>query len=168
VTNMSKMNWARAGQRTRIAQWGAISIRDEEAWHRDPSPLPISKKEKRRREREKRRRQREARLEELRAEAAKAGQVGWDRTRSNPSKASGVSPSSIGDPCPRCGREMAVCEHDRITDKQLRQPFYYSRWFRCLRGDCRTTLVMPERFKVWNGEQGRRLEAIKEQLTPRA
>jgi hypothetical protein len=73
-------------------------------------------------------------------------------------------------PCPRCGRPMQVREHYRIREKQLRQPYYYSRWFCCRHGDCRTTLVMPEQYK-WNhnqaGEELRRLEAIREQLRPR-
>jgi hypothetical protein len=32
----------------------------------------------------------------------------------------------------------------------LGRPFYYSRWFNCINPDCRTTLIMPERFKVFN------------------
>jgi len=40
--------------------------------------------------------------------------------------------SEDGPPCPRCGRPMQVREHDRIREKQLRQPFYYSRWFQQL------------------------------------
>ena len=37
-----------------------------------------------------------------------------------------------GPACPRCGRPMQVREHDRIREKQLQQPFYYSRWFCCM------------------------------------
>ena len=72
-----------------------------------------------------------------------------------------------GPPCPRCSRPMQVREHDRIREKQLRQPFYYSRWFCCMHNDCRTTLVMRDEFKVWNSDQARRLEAIRQQLRPR-
>jgi hypothetical protein len=30
------------------------------------------------------------------------------------------------------------------------QPFYYTRWFRCTNKGCKTTLVMPERYKMIN------------------
>jgi hypothetical protein len=72
-----------------------------------------------------------------------------------------------GPPCPRCGRHMEVREHDRIRPKQLRKPYYFTRWFNCRHRDCRTTLVMDGRFKIYNGEQARRLQAIREQLRPR-
>ena len=54
-----------------------------------------------------------------------------------------------GDPCPRCGVPMEI-QHNSVGDKHLRQPFYYRRWFRCTNGSCKTTLVMPERYKVIN------------------
>jgi hypothetical protein len=77
-----------------------------------------------------------------------------------------------GPACPRCGRPMQIREHDRIRAKQLRQPFYYSRWFRCMHKGCKTKIVHREEFKVWNdgqeGELARRLEAILEQLKPRS
>jgi hypothetical protein len=47
-----------------------------------------------------------------------------------------------------------------ITDKHERQPFYYSRWFNCTHADCKTTLVMPERYKVFT-------DAGKQQLAER-
>jgi hypothetical protein len=53
-----------------------------------------------------------------------------------------------GDPCPRCGVPMQVRKHHTIGEKQLRQPFYYSQWFCCRNPKCKTTMVMPERFKV--------------------
>lgn len=59
-----------------------------------------------------------------------------------------------GDPCPRCGRPMQIREHKSITEKHRRQPFHYTRWFRCMNPDCRTTLAMPERFKVLAQEDG--------------
>jgi hypothetical protein len=71
-----------------------------------------------------------------------------------------------GPDCPRCGRPMQVREHDRIRAKQLRQPFYYSRWFYCTHKSCRTKTVMFEEFKV-NSEVESRLEAIRQQLRPR-
>jgi hypothetical protein len=61
---------------------------------------------------------------------------------------------------------MQVREHDRIRAKQLRQPFYYSRWFYCTHKSCRTTTVMFDEFKVYS-DQERRLEAIRQQLQPR-
>jgi hypothetical protein len=76
-----------------------------------------------------------------------------------------------GPPCPRCKRAMEVREHDRVREKHLRQPYYYRRWYRCRYADCRTTLVMPPQFIVWNNnpaaQQLRRLTAIREQLRPR-
>ena len=47
-----------------------------------------------------------------------------------------------GDPCPRCGVPMEIHEHNSVGDKQ--------RWFRCTNKSCKTTLVMPERYKVIN------------------
>jgi len=73
-----------------------------------------------------------------------------------------------GPDCRRCGRPMQVREHDRIRPKQLRQPFYYSRWFRCMHKGCKTKIVHREEFKVWNtAEDNPLLEAIREQLRPR-
>jgi hypothetical protein len=59
-----------------------------------------------------------------------------------------------GDPCPRCGRATEIREHPEIGERQLRQPFYYKRWYNCRNDNCRTTLIMPERFKVWNPPAG--------------
>jgi hypothetical protein len=57
---------------------------------------------------------------------------------------------STGDPCPRCGRATEIREHRYITAKELRRPFYYSRWFFCRNPRCKTsTVVLPE-HKVWN------------------
>jgi hypothetical protein len=55
-----------------------------------------------------------------------------------------------GDPCPRCGVPMQIREPDGIGDRQRRQSFYYTRWFCCMNKQCKTTLVMPERYKVAN------------------
>jgi hypothetical protein len=75
-----------------------------------------------------------------------------------------------GDPCPRCGQSTEIREHGEITSKHLRQPYYYTRWFNCINPRCRTTLIMPERYRVWKekqrGQESQRLEAIKEQLAP--
>ena len=67
---------------------------------------------------------------------------------------------------------MEVREHDEVRPKHLRQPYYYSRWFNCRHIECKTTLVMPEKFKVWNdneaARQTRRRAAIHKQLKRRA
>jgi hypothetical protein len=75
--------------------------------------------------------------------------------RQRPYEAKGRNGKTImipgdGDPCPRCGVPTQIREHDGIGDKQLRQPFYYTRWFCCMNQSCKTTQVMPERHKVMN------------------
>ena len=50
-----------------------------------------------------------------------------------------------GDPCPRCGKPMQIREYDGIGEKKLR---HYTRWFCCVNKTCKTTLVMPARYKV--------------------
>ena len=56
-----------------------------------------------------------------------------------------------GPPCRRCKQATEVREHGAITEKHLAQPFYYARWYRCTQSrQCKTTLIMPEEFKVWN------------------
>ncbi len=54
-----------------------------------------------------------------------------------------------GPVCPRCKRPMQIREHRAVTERELRRPFYYSRWYRCMHGDCRTTLVMPDEHRVF-------------------
>jgi len=55
-----------------------------------------------------------------------------------------------GPPCPSCGRPTQVRRHDRIGEKQLRQPFYYVQWFYCTHDDCETTTYHTgDQFKVW-------------------
>jgi hypothetical protein len=87
-----------------------------------------------------------------------------------------------GDPCPRCGKPTEIREHTEIGERELRRPFYYSRWFNCTNKRCKTTLIMPERFKVLNNDASaatrsarsrppdpdleRRLAAVAEQLAP--
>ena len=74
---------------------------------------------------------------------------------------------SSGDPCPRCGRATEIREHRYITAKELRRPFYYSRWFFCRNPRCKTsTIVLPE-YRVSNAvtsEPERRMTAIAGQL----
>jgi hypothetical protein len=58
-----------------------------------------------------------------------------------------------GDPCPRCARPTQIREHVAVTDKQLAKPYYFSRWFVCTNADCKTTLIMAERFRVVNDQE---------------
>ena len=60
-----------------------------------------------------------------------------------------VIPGS-GDPCPRCGRATEIREHRAITNRELRRPFYYARWFYCRNRRCRTTTIVPDRYRVLN------------------
>jgi hypothetical protein len=53
-----------------------------------------------------------------------------------------------GDPCPRCGETMQIREPAGVGDRQQRQLFSYTRWFCCMNKQCKTTLVMPARYKV--------------------
>lgn len=82
--------------------------------------------------------------------------------------------SKDGIPCPRCGAQTEVRGHVAVTDKQRRQPFYYSRWFNCPNGKCPTTLIMRDEFRVINDPEkaavAQRTQAIQEQLRdgPRA
>jgi hypothetical protein len=55
-----------------------------------------------------------------------------------------------GDPCPRCDMPMQIREYSNLTDKHSHRPCFYTRWFCCMNKNCRTTLVMPERYKVMN------------------
>jgi len=53
-----------------------------------------------------------------------------------------------GDPCPRCGDPMQIRECADLDEKQEHRPFFYTRWFCCMNKECKTTLVMPARYKV--------------------
>jgi hypothetical protein len=55
-----------------------------------------------------------------------------------------------GPPCQRCGCATEVRKYERTGPKQLARPLYYSRWYCCMNKHCRTTLIMPEEFKVRN------------------
>jgi hypothetical protein len=55
-----------------------------------------------------------------------------------------------GDPCPRCGMSMQIREYSNSTDQYLRRPYFYTRWLCYMNKSCRTTMVMPERYKVMN------------------
>jgi len=51
-----------------------------------------------------------------------------------------------GDPCPRCGDPMQVREYEKVDEKPAHE--FFARWFCCLNKTCKTTLVMPARYKV--------------------
>lgn len=53
-------------------------------------------------------------------------------------------------PCPRCGELAEAREHLEIKDKQLKQPFYFTKWFNCTNNTCQTTIFMKDEFKVFN------------------
>jgi hypothetical protein len=65
-----------------------------------------------------------------------------------------------GPPCPRCGCPTEIREHERITEKELAKPFYYSRWYYCQNRDCKTTTIMPDEFKVRNENGAQRLDDV--------
>lgn len=73
-----------------------------------------------------------------------------------------------GPPCPRCREPTQVRQHKKIGERQLRAKFYFARWYLCTNQHCRTTLIMPETFKVWNPPltetEQQRLELVLEQL----
>jgi len=52
-----------------------------------------------------------------------------------------------GDPCPRCGEPMQIREY-AFKEKQERRASFYTRWFCCMNETCKTTLVMPARYKM--------------------
>lgn len=54
-----------------------------------------------------------------------------------------------GPPCVRCHHRCVVLRHKQITPKMLRQPYYYSQWYRCVNPRCKTTLIMPDECKVF-------------------
>ena len=43
---------------------------------------------------------------------------------------------------------MQIREPAGLGDRQKRQLFSYTRWFCCMNKQCKTTLVMPARYKV--------------------
>jgi hypothetical protein len=58
-----------------------------------------------------------------------------------------------GPPCHRCKLPTEVRAHRAITDKELQKPFYCSRWFICRNKRCRTTVIAPPEFRVWNSKR---------------
>jgi hypothetical protein len=73
-----------------------------------------------------------------------------------------------GPPCPRCGQPTQVREHKAIRARELRRPFYYSKWFYCANPRCATNTILPPAYCVFPEkpltEMYLRLRAIKKQL----
>lgn len=61
--------------------------------------------------------------------------------------------SQGGIPCPRCYVPTELRERTQVTDKQLSQPYYFSRWYNCNNDECPTTLIMREEFKIHERSQ---------------
>src|SRR5262245_47489985 len=53
-----------------------------------------------------------------------------------------------GPPCPRCKQPTEIRAHREVTDKMLRQAFYYRQWFYCTNPKCVVSLYMREEHKV--------------------
>jgi len=43
---------------------------------------------------------------------------------------------------------MQIREYADLSEKQERRASFYTRWFCCKNKTCKTTLVMPARYKV--------------------
>jgi len=52
-----------------------------------------------------------------------------------------------GDGGPRCRKPMQIREYADLKEKQEGRVCFYTRWF-CVNEMCKTTLVMPERYKM--------------------
>ena len=62
--------------------------------------------------------------------------------------------------CPRCGHPTEVREHERITEKELARPFYYSRWYNCPNRKCKTAIIHADEFKVCNEKEAQPLHDV--------
>jgi hypothetical protein len=71
--------------------------------------------------------------------------------------------------CPRCRQRTEIREHVLLTQRHLRRPYYFSRWFYCRNPSCPVTLHMSEEFKVRraNNEQTSRTATAVEPNNPR-
>lgn len=52
--------------------------------------------------------------------------------------------------CTSCRGRTEERQHIAITDKQLRQPFFYSKWYYCHNKDCKTTTLMFDKDRIMN------------------
>jgi hypothetical protein len=63
--------------------------------------------------------------------------------------------------CPRCNVLAEAREHNGISEKILRQPFYYMKWFNCRNHNCKTSIFMLDTYKVFNARpQPRKMPVI--------
>src|SRR6266849_3707450 len=63
-----------------------------------------------------------------------------------------------GPPCPRCKEPTQIREHKEITKKELSNLCYFKRWYICMNKFCKTTAIMPDRFRVWNIQEPTKTE----------
>lgn len=68
-----------------------------------------------------------------------------------------------GTTCPRCGHEAQTRRHAHLSEKVLRQPYYYLFWYNCINPECKTTIFMLDECKVWNkNEAAQNLKTVQE------
>jgi len=79
-------------------------------------------------------------------------------------KKQGLDVHAGGPRCFRCGKWTMVYERVSPTPKMLAAPFYYRRFFRCVNKQCKTTLIMPDEFRVWNQDYRAQVEREVEQM----
>jgi len=58
--------------------------------------------------------------------------------------------------CHNCGGKTQKREHVALTDRQVRAPFYYSKWFYCYNPNCKTTTIMHDEDRVLNNNSASR------------
>jgi hypothetical protein len=49
--------------------------------------------------------------------------------------------------CKHCNHELVWKAHPKVTERELKRPFYFSKWESCL--NCKA-IWLHEEFKVWN------------------
>ena len=54
-----------------------------------------------------------------------------------------------GPPCPSCGKPTQIRKHKTIRARELKRPFYYSRWYFCVNSKCVTSTILPSEFRVF-------------------
>ncbi len=55
--------------------------------------------------------------------------------------------------CKRCSKELEERTHSEITEKILKQPYYFSKWYVCR--DC-NFIQLVEKFKIKNNNYERK------------
>lgn len=70
--------------------------------------------------------------------------------RATPPKGTIVIANAETENCKRCGHPMQVRMHERITDRELKKSYYFTRWFYCTTPGCDADIIHQERFKVIN------------------